>query len=309
MFPYSNTNKRYHTLNYAFQQQFGCKVVKIPLNGGFTCPNIDGTKGLGGCSYCSDLGSGDFGGNSEFTLRQQFEQGRKQLFNKWNDFKYVAYFQAHTNTYAPLSVLKPLFEEALTLDKDIVGLSIATRADCLEDDILDYLDDLNKRTFLTIELGLQTIHDETGKKINRCHSYDDFLKGFYQLYSRNIRICVHIINGLPGESKEMMLATAKTVGQLPIYGIKIHLLHVLRNTLIAKQLENHEFKLMGLDEYVSLVCDQLELLPAEIVIQRLTGDGDKQKLIGPLWSRNKRNVLNSIDTELTLRDSYQGKKL
>lgn len=307
MFPYSNSNKRYHTLDFHLKQTFGTKVVKVPLNAGFTCPNIDGSKGYGGCTYCSDVGSGDFAGNPEFTLKDQFEETRALTLNKWNNTKYIAYFQAHTNTYAPLPMLKHNFEQALSF-ANVVGLSIATRADCLSDEVVDYLSELNQRTYLIVELGLQTIHDETAHIINRCHSYQDFLSGFNKLYEKGIRVCVHVINGLPKETKHMMLETVNAVAHVPIHSIKIHLLHVLKDTVIAKQLENHEFELLELDDYVNLVCDEIELLPPQIVIQRITGDGDKNKLIGPLWSLDKRKVLNEIDKELARRNTYQGAK-
>lgn len=307
MFAYSNTNKRYHTLDFHLKQMFGVKVVKIPLNNGCTCPNIDGTKGAGGCTYCSDLGSGDFAGNPLNSLKEQFEQSKSKIQNKWNNAKYIAYFQAHTNTYAPIQKLKKDFEQVLSFD-NVVGLSIATRADCLNDEIVKYLCELNKKTYLTVELGLQTIHDKTAIKINRCHSYKEFLDGFYKLHNNGINVCVHIINGLPNETKEMMIETVKEISNLPIHSIKIHLLHVLKNTKIANQLKNNEFKLLELDEYINIVCDQIELLPPQIIIQRITGDGDKEKLIGPMWSCDKRNVLNSIDKELVKRNSFQGIK-
>ncbi|WP_373889718.1 TIGR01212 family radical SAM protein [Paludicola sp. MB14-C6] len=307
MFIYSDNNKRYHTLDYHLKHKFGCKVFKVSLNGGFTCPNIDGTKGFGGCTYCSSQGSGDFAGNPELPIAFQFEQVKEKMHHKWNEAKYIAYFQAHTNTYAPLSTLKKMFEEVLTYE-NVVGISIATRADCLSNDIVDYLAELNQRTYLIVELGLQTIHDETAKKINRCHDYNTFLEGYQKLNDRNIPICVHIINGLPGETKEMMLETVKEISKLNIHSIKLHLLHVLKETVIAQQLSNHEFKLLELTEYVNIICDQIELLPPQVVIQRITGDGDKEQLIGPLWSLKKFVVMNEIDKELKRRNSYQGIK-
>lgn len=307
MFIYSDNNKRYHTLDYHLKHKFGGKVFKVSLNGGFTCPNIDGTKGFGGCTYCSDQGSGDFAGNPQMPISMQFEQVKEKMHHKWNDAKYIAYFQAHTNTYAPLSVLKKMFEEVLTY-KNVVGISIATRADCLSDDIVDYLAELNQRTYLIVELGLQTIHDATAKKINRCHDYHTFLEGYHKLNERNIPVCVHIINGLPGETKEMMLDTVREIAKLNIHSVKLHLLHVLKGTVIAKQLINKEFELLSLKEYVDIICNQIELLPPQVVIQRITGDGDKEKLIGPLWSLKKFVVMNEIDKELKQRNSYQGIK-
>lgn len=307
MFIYSDNNKRYHTFDYHLKHQFGCKVFKVSLNGGFTCPNIDGIKGFGGCTYCSDQGSGDFAGNPQIPIAQQFEEIKQKMHTKWENAKYIAYFQAHTNTYAPLSVLKKMFEEVLTYE-NVVGISIATRADCLSDEIVDYLADLSKRTYLIVELGLQTIHDETAKKINRCHDYQTFLEGYKKLNDRNIQICVHIINGLPGETKEMMLETVREIAKLNLHSVKIHLLHILKNTVIAQQFENHEFSVLSLKEYVDIVCDQIELLPPHVVLQRVTGDGDKDKLIAPLWSLKKFVVMNEIDKELERRNSYQGIK-
>lgn len=305
-FVYSDTNKRYHTFHYFLKQKFGCKVAKISLDAGFTCPNIDGTKGYGGCTYCSAKGSGDFAGDKNLPLREQFDQIRAMMGKKWADTKYIPYFQAHTNTYAPLSVLKEKFEEALTFP-NVVGLAIATRADCIGDEIADYLGELAKRTYLEVELGLQSVHDVTGERINRCHSYADFLEGYQKLVDRGIFVCVHIINGLPGEDREMMLQTARTLSQLKLHSVKIHLLHVLKGTVMAKQLADGEFELLSREEYVQTVCDQLELFPPELVIQRVTGDGEKESLIGPEWSLKKLCVMNEIDKELVRRDSWQGK--
>ncbi len=304
-FAFSNTNKRYHTLDYHLKQTFGEKAAKISLNAGFTCPNIDGSKGNGGCTYCSSSGSGDFAGSPLLPLGEQFEEGVRLLSGKWQAKKYIAYFQAHTNTYAPLQVLREKFEEVLSFP-GVVGISIATRADCISPEIADYLADLNSRVYLTVELGLQSIFDSTGARINRCHSYEEFLSGMEMLLYRGIRVCVHLINGLPGETREMMLESVRTISQYPIYGVKLHLLHVLRGTVLAEQYLAGEFSLLEKNEYVSLICDQLELLPPSVVIERITGDGDREKLIGPLWSRDKRSVLNAIDQELYRRNSMQG---
>lgn len=309
MFKYSNTNKRYHTFDYHLKQAFGKKVIKLSLNGGFTCPNIDGTKGVGGCTYCSSKGSGDYAGNPQFTIVQQLLSQKDILLHKWNTDKFIAYFQANTNTYAPLDKLKSLYEQALSVE-GIVGISISTRPDCITEEIADYLQALSTKTYLIVELGLQTIHDSTAKLINRCHTYQDFLSGLRLLQDRGIQVCVHIINGLPGETKEMMLDTVKALSALPtrLHSIKIHLLHIINGTVMAQQFLDNQFKALEFDEYISLVCDQLELIPQEIVIQRLTGDGVASDLIAPLWSVNKHNVLNSIDKEMLNRNSYQGLK-
>ncbi|MEG0693086.1 MAG: TIGR01212 family radical SAM protein, partial [Oscillospiraceae bacterium] len=239
MFIYSDTNKRYHTFDYHLKHKFNSKVFKVSLNAGFTCPNIDGSKGYGGCTYCSSLGSGDFGGEPILPLKSQFDQVKNHIHQKWPNAKYIAYFQAHTNTYAPIERLRCIFEEVLTYE-NVIGLSIATRADCISDEVADYLLNLSKRTFLIVELGLQTVNDTIGEKINRCHSYADFLNGFHKLKSRNINVCVHIINGLPNETKDMMLDTTHAVALLGVHSIKLHLLHVIKGTKIAQQYQNNE---------------------------------------------------------------------
>ena len=306
-FCYSDTNKRYHTFNYFLMHKFGHKIAKISLDAGFTCPNLDGKKGVGGCTYCSSKGSGDFAGDKHLPLREQFEQVREKMDKKWADTGYIPYFQAHTNTYAPLPVLKKKFEEALTFP-NVVGLAIATRADCISDETADYLEELSKRTYLEVELGLQSVHDITGERINRCHTYQDFLDGYEKLAQRGINVCVHIIDGLPGEDHEMMMETARKLSQLKLHSVKIHLLHVLKGTVMEKQLAAGEFSLLSREEYVRIVCDQLEVFPPELVIQRVTGDGEKESLVGPEWSLKKLCVMNEIDKELVRRNSWQGKK-
>lgn len=305
-FKYSDDNKRYHTWNYHLRHKFGCKVMKIALNAGFTCPNIDGKKGYGGCSYCSELGSGDFAGNPEMNIMRQFEEVKQKMHNKWHEGKYMPYFQAHTNTYAPATVLRERFERVLR-EPRVVGISIATRADCLEDDVLEYLEELNERTYLIVELGLQSIFDATGERINRCHTYADFLEGYYKLKERNINACVHLIDGLPGETTDMMLESARTVGELMPHCIKFHLLHILKGTKIATEFERGEFSVLEKDEYVDIIVRQLEVIPREIIIQRLTGDGGRDSLIAPEWSLKKFEVLNSIDKLMVERDTYQGR--
>lgn len=305
MFLYSDSNKRYHTLDYFYRHKFGCKVFKISLNGGFSCPNIDGTLSTKGCIYCSPLGSGEFAGRRCDDLVKQFNDIKSIMNKKWSG-KYIGYFQARTNTYADVSVLKEKYERVLNIP-DVVGLNIATRPDSISDDCLEYLSDLNKRTFLTIELGLQSIHESTNKLINRCHSLECFTSMVKRLRERNINVVVHIINGLPYESREMMLDTVKFLNKLDIQGIKIHMLHIVRNTHLSKMYEDSPFHVLTRDEYVNIVCDQLELLRPEIVINRITGDPKKEDLIEPSWLLKKFCVLNEIDKELVRRDSYQGK--
>ncbi len=305
-FKYTLDNKRYHTWNYHLNSLFGEKVFKVALNGGFTCPNIDGTKGYGGCTYCLS-GSGDFAGNPEHSVLRQFEEVKARMHKKWPKAKYIPYFQANTNTYAPVSVLKEKFEPVLAQD-GVVGLSIATRADCLSEDVLLYLEDLSKRTYLMVELGLQTIFDETGERINRCHSFSEFLKGYGELKKRGINTCIHLILGLPGETTQMMRESAKCVAGLEPTCVKLHLLHILKGTKIAREYENGEFETLTLTEYVETVVDCLEYFSEETVIQRLTGDGGRDTLIAPLWSLKKFVVLNEIDKLMLKRDTYQGVK-
>lgn len=308
MFKYSNTNKRYHTLDYYYKSKFNKKVSKISLNAGFTCPNIDGCVGTGGCIYCSNTGSGEYAGKVTDDLVTQFNEIKTIMTNKWPDSLFIGYFQAHTNTYAPVDELKEKYEIILK-QPNVVGLSIATRADAISDECLEYLDDLNKRTFLTIELGLQTIHEKTSKLINRCHTLECFENMVKKLRERNINVVVHIINGLPYETKEMMLETVKYLNTLDIQGIKIHMLSILKNTKLALMYKESPFRLITREEYINIVCDQLELLRPEIVINRITGDPKISDLIEPDWLIKKVTIINDIDKELVKRDSYQGKKL
>lgn len=304
----SDSNKRYYTYDHYLKKTFGGKCVKIPLNAGFSCPNVDGKCGYGGCIYCSESGSGDFAEPSELPIAEQFERVRKKLSSKWDTQRYVPYFQARTNTYAPLSVLKEKFEAALCLD-GVVGMNIATRADCLEDDVVQYLSELSERTVLTVELGLQTIHDETARFINRGHTYSDFLDGYNKLRFANpkINICVHLIFGLPNENEEMMIQTAKEVASLSPDMVKIHLLHVLRGTKLAKIYQSGEYAPLEKDEYVRLVAQALQYFDKDTVIARVTGDGMKDDLLAPLWSLKKVSVINDIDKYLFENNMWQGK--
>ncbi len=302
-FPYSDTNKRYHTLDYEMKKVFGGKVYKVPLDGGFTCPNIDGRVAFGGCTYCSGRGSGDFAPSSLLPLREQYEMSRRVYLDKKPTAKFIPYFQAHSNTYAPLSRLKAFYEQALTLP-DSVGLAIATRADCLSDEAVEYLHELNERTYLTVELGLQTVHDETAARINRGHDYDTFLRGYEKL--TGIRRVVHLMDYLPGETPEMMLESARAVSRLNPFGVKIHLLYILEGTVMAKAYRAGGVYIPTREEYVGTVVDQLRALAPEIVVARLTGDASRESLIAPLWSRNKRATLNAIDREMAERGYFQG---
>lgn len=308
MFKYSDSNKRYHTLDYFYKHKFGSKIAKISLNAGFTCPNKDGTKGVGGCIYCSRLGSGDYAGNPLKSLREQFYDVKDIMIKKWPNARFIGYFQANTNTYAPVSILKEKYEEILKIDR-VVGLNIATRSDSITEECLDYLEELNKKTYLTIELGLQTIHEKTNKLINRGETLKEFDAMVNKLRSRGINVVVHIINGLPYETKDMMLETVKYLNKLDIQGIKIHMLHVIKNTKLEELYNNEHFHILTREEYVDIVCDELELLRPEIVINRITGDPNPDEVIEPKWLIKKFGVLNEIDKEMVRRNAYQGDRV
>ncbi|MBQ3507589.1 MAG: TIGR01212 family radical SAM protein [Clostridia bacterium] len=308
-FPYTDTNKRYHTYDYWLKTTFGGKCVKIPLDAGFTCPNMDGTCGTGGCIYCSGRGSGDFAESSAVPLREQYHRQRELLARKWPTERCIPYFQARTNTYAPVKVLRPVFEEALTWP-NVVGMSIATRADCLPDEVVGLLGELSEKTVLTVELGLQTVHDSTAALIGRGHTYADFVEGYTRLRegAPKALLCVHLIFGLPGEGEAEMLETVRRVAELRPDQVKIHLLHVLRGTVLGDMYEAGKYVPMEREAYVSAVVQALELLPPEIVIARVTGDGAAEDLLAPLWSRRKREVLNAIDQRLVMLNTWQGKE-
>lgn len=305
-FQYTDNNKRYHTLDYFYKNKFGKKVCKISLNAGFTCPNKDGTKGYGGCIYCSKLGSGDFAGNKEKDLITQFNEVKEIMKKKWPDALYIGYFQANTNTYAKTEVLKQKYEPILEL-KNVIGLNIATRPDAITEDCLDYLEELSTRTYLAVELGLQTIHEKTTKLINRGHDLECFTNMVKELRKRNINVVVHIINGLPYETKEMMLETVEYLNKLDIQGIKIHMLHIIKDTRLANLYNQEKFHILTKEEYIDIVIEQLERLRPEIIINRITGDPVKEDLIEPTWLLKKFCVLNDIDKEMVKRNSYQGK--
>lgn len=307
-FPYSDDNKRYHSYSYYLKKRFGRKVYKVPLNLDLGCPNRDGSKGLGGCKFCSAKLSGNFAGDPKDTIEAQYAEVRAVMEKKWQNGSCIPYFQAGSSTYADVGYLREMFTAAMSLE-NAVGLSIATRADCIDREKAAMLGGLAKQTYLTVELGLQTVYDETALAMNRCHTYADFLRGYELLRENGVNVCVHLIDGLPNESREMMLQSARQVGQLDIHAVKLHLLHVLKGTALADMYARGEFRALERDEYISLICDQLELLPPHIIIERLTGDGDKSELIAPMWSCDKRKVLNGIDMEMARRGSYQGVNL
>ena len=304
-FKYTNSNKRYYTLDYFYKKKFNSKVFKVSLNAGFSCPNKDGKVGYGGCIYCSKLGSGDFAGDVCAPLEEQFKSIRDIILKKWPNSKYIGYFQANTNTYADVKILKEKYEKVLSFD-NVIGLNIATRPDSINQDCYEYLEELSTKTYLTIELGLQTIHESTSKLINRCHDLDCFVSCVKELRKRNINVVVHIINGLPYETKEMMLETISFLNKLDIQGIKIHMLHILKDTALANLYEKEKFHVLSREEYVDIVCAQIELLREDIVINRITGDPNSDDLIEPTWLVKKFGVLNEIDKELERRNTYQG---
>lgn len=300
--------KRYHSWNYALRQVFGDKIFKLPIDGGFDCPNRDGTVAHGGCTFCSVSGSGDMIVAPEEPIPVQFHKEIDRMHQKWPGVKqYIVYFQNFTNTHAPLSVIKERFEQVVNLP-GVVGLSIGTRPDCLPDDVVDYLAELNERLYLWVELGLQTTFESTSKSINRAHDYQTYVDGVAKLRRHNIRVCTHLINGLPGETKEMMEENVRrTILDSDIQGIKIHLLHLMKNTRMLRDYHEGRLQLMSQPDYTEIVCNQLEMIPQEIIIHRLTGDAPRDTIVGPMWSLKKWEILNAIDQELQRRDSYQGK--
>ena len=303
-FIFSLDNKRYHTLNYHNQTAYGRKIYKAVLDCGFSCPNIDGTKGTGGCIFC-DGGSGYFT-DGTISITEQLKKEIKRIQNKHGNIAITAYFQANTNTYAPAERLREIYFSVLNFP-EVCGISIGTRADCLPDDIVELLDEINRKTRLTVELGLQTVHEKTIEKINRCYSHEEFLDGFYKLKEKNIRTCLHIINGLPDETPEMMLETAHQVALMRPDTLKIQMLHVIRGTELEKLYNSEKFIPLTKEEYINITVKQLEILPPEIVIERITGDGDKSKLIAPAWSADKISVLGRIDKRLAELNTWQGK--
>ena len=300
-FELSNNNKRYHTLDYYYKNKFNCKIMKISLNAGFSCPHIN----TGGCIYCSKTGSGEYAGNVEKDLITQFNEQKQIMNKKWPNGKYIGYFQARTNTFAPVKILKEKYE-CILKQKDVIGLSIATRPDCINNECLEYLEDLNKRTFLTVELGLQTIHEKTSNYINRGHDLECFKECVLKLRNKNINVVVHIMNGLPFETKEMMIETVKYLNELDIQGIKIHMLCILKDTLLADIYEKEKFKLLSKEEYIEIVCEQLKYLRKDIVIHRLCADPKIEDLIEPNWVIKKFCVMNDIDKYMAKHDIIQG---
>ena len=298
--------KRYHSLDHHLKQTFGEKVYRLSLNGGMTCPNRDGTLGTGGCIFCSAGGSGDFASAPALSVTAQITEAKKRIAAKTGCKKFIAYFQAYTNTYAPLSYLRKIFTEAIS-HPEIVALSIATRCDCLSDKVLDLLEELNSKKPVWIELGLQTMHDDTLKLIHSGFCRAQYEAAVLALSARGITVVTHLIFGLPGETVEMMRASVSYAASLPLQGIKLQLLHVLKNTELGLWYEKEPFPLFSLAEYCELVADCITLLPPSIVIHRLTGDGPRSLLLAPLWSTDKKRVLNTIQRNLREKNLWQGK--
>lgn len=303
---YFTDEKHYNTLNNYYRHKFNSKVYKIALNGDFTCPNRDGSISRIGCVFCTDSGSGEFGGRARDSLKIQFDKIKKMMQNKWKEGKYIVYFQSFSNTYGPIDKLRRIYYEALELDKDIIGLNIGTRSDCFNDQVYDLLEELNERTYLTVELGLQSMHEQTLKSINRGHDLNNFIETVKNLRKRHINVVVHIINGLLNETEEMMLQTAKFLNTLDIQGVKIHMLYIVKNTPLARIYDRNPFPLLSMKEYVNITVKQLQLLNKNIIIHRVTGDPDRNELIEPKWTLKKFIVSNEIDKIMRKNDLYQG---
>ena len=298
--------KRYHTLNHFLREKFEDKVFKISLDAGFTCPNRDGKVSTGGCAFCSPRGSGDFAGTAS-DLVEQFYEVKAMMNKKWKAGRYIAYFQAYTNTYATVETLREKYYSILNLE-DVVGIAIATRPDCLPTEVLELLEEINARTYLWVELGLQTINESTAKLINRGYGLDTYITSVKELKKRNIEVVTHEILGLPGENKQEMLRTVDFIANTGTQGIKLHLLHLLKDTRLVEMHQRGEFQLMSMEDYVETVVDCIERISESMVIHRITGDGPRDTLIGPKWSLKKFEVINAIEHLMMDRDTWQGKK-
>ncbi|MFH0998286.1 MAG: TIGR01212 family radical SAM protein [Pseudomonadota bacterium] len=299
-------DKRYTDYNSYLRRIFGCRVQKISIDAGLTCPNRDGRTGTDGCIYCNARGSGTGAFAQGISVAEQVARSKVLMAKRYKATKYIAYFQSFSNTYAPVSILKRLYDEALTVP-GVVGLAIGTRPDCVDAKILDLLESYADQYLVWIEYGLQSVHDQTLRRINRGHDFDCFQKAVALTRNREIKICTHLILGLPGENREMMLSTAKTIARMGIDGVKLHLLYVVKGTALETLYQQGHYRCLEQQEYVDLVCDVLELLPLEIVIQRLTGDPHPRELVAPFWSLQKTQTFSMIRETLSNRDSWQGK--
>ena len=304
--------KRYNTLNDYYRQIFGEKIFKVPIDAGFDCPNRDGTVAHGGCTFCTVSGSGDAIVAPDAPIRDQFYKEIDFMHRKWPDVKkYLVYFQNFTNTHDTVDVIRERYEQAIN-ESGVVGINIGTRPDCLPDETIAYIAELSDRMHVTVELGLQTTYDETSKIINRAHTYDLYIERVKRLrqLAPKVEIVSHLINGLPGETHDMMIENVRRcVTDNEIDGIKLHLLHLMTSTKMQRDYHEGRLKLLGMEEYVNIICDQLEIIPKNIIIHRITGDAPRDMLIGPMWSLKKWEVLNAIDQEMERRGSYQGCKL
>jgi len=304
-FKYSFNEKRYHTYNYYLKSTYNCKVSKVIIDGHFTCPNRDGTKGLGGCIYCSSLGSGDTNVSIKEDVLTQYEDNKKVMDAKWPNKLYIPYFQSFTNTYGPLQKIKDMISPFLEMD-EVCEIAIATRPDSISDECIEYLNSITSIKPITIELGLQTSNDKTAEYINRCHDFNTFKECVDKLSKTNIKVCVHIINGLPNETRDDMIKTIEDINHMNIDAIKIHMLHIVSNTKLESIYKEKPFRLLSRDEYIDIVIKQLRLLKPEVIIERLTGDPVKDDLIEPSWVLNKTTILNDIDKKMRKIDCYQG---
>ncbi len=299
-------NKRYNDLNTYLRSIFGCRVQKITIDAGLSCPNRDGSISTGGCIYCNPRGSGTGAHANGYSVTDQILAGKKALSRRYKAKKFIAYFQSFSNTYAPVDILKKLYEEALSID-DIVGLSIGTRPDCVDEQTLNLLEGYAKNHLIWIEYGLQSAHDKSLVLINRGHDFQCFIDAVDATLNRGIKICAHVILGLPGEERSHMLETAEAIAKIGLDGIKIHLLYVVKGTKLEELYQQSAYKCLGQQEYVDLVCDFLERIPKDMVIQRLTGDPHPEELVAPQWSIKKTQTLSLIKETLEKRDSWQGK--
>ena len=302
--------ERYNSIGDHLKSVFGCKTVKLSIDAGFTCPNRDGTAGYGGCAFCSEGGSGELASHASSSVSDYSASISEQidrLSEKWPDACYLAYFQSFTNTYAPVEVLRSRYYAALD-DPRISGIAIATRPDCLGDDVLDLLEEINRDHFMWVELGLQSIHPETLRAMNTCYTYEDYKTAAERLISRGIRVVTHLILGLPGETQDMMLDSVREVCRLPVFGLKLHLMNIVKTSPLYGVMPDY-VPFDSIEDYVDLVVRCLELIPPEVTIHRLTGDVPRKILVSPEWSYRKRTILNMINSELKKCDVYQGSSL
>ncbi len=298
----------FYSANDYYRKKFGCKIIKLAVDGGFTCPNRDGTLSDRGCIFCSEKGSGDFAGRRYTSITQQYNEMKEKMADKWGYGRYMIYFQAYTNTYAPVERLKTLYEEAAALP-DVVGISIATRPDCITEEIADYIFKLSERIYVCVELGLQTSDEKTALLINRCYKNDAYIRAVNMLNERNIDTVTHIILGLPYESFDTMLRSVSFAVNTGTRGLKLQLLHIIKGTELYSMYMKSPFHIMSLEEYVDIVVSLIDHIPQDIVIHRITGDGKKETLFEPWWSLDKRRVLNAISKEFVRRNSFQGQKI